>query len=96
MSPFVYVVRPAFDGAFMARATEAERGVVDAHGDYLERLAGAGKVSFAGRCMDGPFGLVVLDVESEPEARDIVAQDPSVRAGVQTAELHPFSVLLPR
>ena len=50
---------------------------------------------FAGRC-DGPFGIVVLDVEGEEEARVLMEQDPSVRGGVQSGELYPFKTFLAR
>jgi hypothetical protein len=33
---FAYVVRPAFDRAFLARATNDEREVVAEHGEWLE------------------------------------------------------------
>jgi uncharacterized protein YciI len=91
---FAYLSRPAFDRAFLASATPDQREVFDRHGAYLERLHAEGRVLFAGRCWDGPFGVVVLEVEDEEEARAIVEDDPSVRLGVQTAELYPFNVFL--
>jgi uncharacterized protein YciI len=91
---FAYLSRPAFDRAFLASATPDQREVFDRHGAYLEQLHSEGRVLFAGRCWDGPFGLVVLDVADEDEARSIIEDDPSVRLGVQTAELYPFNVFL--
>lgn len=55
------------------------------HGDWLEARFAEGRVVFAGRCYDGPFGLVVLDAGSEEEARRLMELDPSLRAGVQRA-----------
>jgi uncharacterized protein len=91
---FAYLVRPAFDRQVLASATPDQREVFDRHGAYLERLRAEGRVLFAGSCFDGPFGIVVLDVGDEEEARAIVADDPSVRLGLQTAELYPFKVFL--
>jgi uncharacterized protein YciI len=91
---FAYLVRPAFDQAFLAGATPDQREVVDRHGVYLERLHAEGRVLFAGRCFDGPFGIVVLEVGDEDEARAIIDDDPSVRLGLQSAELYPFRVAL--
>ncbi len=85
-----YVVRPAFDRAFLTRATQDEREVVREHGDWLQARYAEGRVVFAGRCYDGPFGLVVLDAGNEEEARRLMGQDPSIRAGVQRADLYPF------
>jgi uncharacterized protein YciI len=93
---FAYVVRPAFDQAFLARATQEERQVLQEHGEWLETLYTDGRVVFAGRCYDGPFGLVVLDAGDEEEARRLMLQDPSVQAGVQRADLYPFRTFLAR
>jgi uncharacterized protein YciI len=93
---FAYMLRPAFDQAFVEQASPEQRAVFDEHGTWLEARFAEGRVLFAGRCYDGPFGLVVLDVADEDEARRLVAQDPSVREGVQTAELYPFRTFLAR
>lgn len=93
---FAYVVRPAFDRSFLERATEDERAVFEAHGAWLEARYAEGRVRFAGRCDNGPFGLVVLDVRDEVEAKRLMEEDPSIRAGVQRAELHPFKTFLAR
>jgi len=40
---------------------------------------------------------VVLDVQGEEEeARRLMSEDPSVSAGVQSAELYPFKTFLAR
>jgi uncharacterized protein len=93
---FAYVVRPAFDQAFLERATPEQRRVFEEHGSWLQQRYAEGRLLFAGRCYDGPFGLVVLDAEDEPHARALVAHDPSVRAGVQSAELYPFKTFIAR
>jgi uncharacterized protein YciI len=93
---FAYVVRPAFDKAFLAQASPEDRAVFEEHGAWLEARFAEGSLLFAGRCYDGPFGLVVLDVADEDEARRLVAEDPSVRNGVQTAEIFPFKTFLAR
>ena len=93
---FAYVVRPAFDQVFLARATPRERDVLQEHGEWLEARYADGHVVFAGRCFDGPFGLVVLHAENEEEAQRLMQQDPSIRAGVQQADLYPFRTFLSR
>lgn len=75
---------------------QAEREVLREHGEWLEGLSAGGRVVFAGRCYDGPFGLVVLDAGDEEEARRLMQQDPSVRTGVQRADLPPFRTFLAR
>ena len=90
------MLRPAFDQAFLAQASPEERAVFEEHGAWLEARFAERRVLFAGRCYDGPFGLVVVDVADEDEARRLVAEDPSVRNGVQTAEIFPFKTFLAR
>jgi|SRR5581483_5471380 len=93
---FAYLVRPAFDRHFLENASEEQRVVVGEHSDWLEARYAEGRVRFAGRCYDGPFGLVVLNADSEEEARSLMEADPSVRSGVQSAEFYPFNVFLAR
>ena len=93
---FAYIVRPSFDRTFLASATPEQRAVFDRHGAYLEELHARGVVRFAGRCLEGPFGLVVVDVEDEAAARRVMEEDPSVLARLQAAELYPFEVFLER
>ena len=93
---FAYQLRPAFDQTWMARASPEERTVFEEHGKWLEARYAEGRVLFAGRCYDGPFGLVILDAADEDEARRLMEQDPSVRKGVQTAELFPFKTFIAR
>ena len=92
----MYLVRPAFDRAFLSKAGPRERAVADRHGDYLVHLAERGKLLFAGRCADGPFGIVLLEASDEEEARMLMQTDPSVQSGVQSAELYPFDVFILR
>jgi uncharacterized protein YciI len=93
---FAYVLRPAFDQAFMERATERELRVFEEHGEWLEAGFAEGRVRFAGRCYDGPFGMVVIEADDEPHARSLMERDPSVREGVQAAELYPFKTFISR
>ncbi len=93
---FAYRVTPAFDQAFLDRAGREELEVFAEHGAWLERLYDEGRLLFAGRCWDGPFGLVVLEATDEADARRLMESDPSVRAGVQSAELYPFRTFAAR
>ena len=69
---------------------------MERHAAYLEELHANGVVRFAGRCFDGPLGLVVIEAQDGDEARRIMQNDPSVAAGVQEAELYPFAIFLER
>jgi uncharacterized protein YciI len=80
----------------MEDATPAEQDVMRDHFEYLKSLLQQGKLVLAGPSLDPPFGIIVLEAETEDEARRLVEADPSVAAGLQTPELHPFRASLLR
>lgn len=75
-------------------ASPEERAIIGNHFDYLKRHLAEGRIIFAGRCEDGTFGITVYEAESDTEAEEIMRCDPVVAAGVMTATLHPFRVVL--
>jgi len=84
---FLYLIKPN-RATFIDDMTE--------HFGYLKRLLAEGRLVFAGPCLDGAFGIVVLEVEAEETAFRLMMEDPSVRAGVMAPELHPFRLSLSR
>lgn len=80
--------------------TERDGAAVGRHFRRLQRLHREGKVLLAGKTADdadeGQFGLVVLEVGSEDEAREIMEGDDAVRERIMTARLFPFRVALAR
>ncbi len=93
MAQYAYLLRPCrpslpFD------ATPEEQAVIGEHFAYLQRHHAAGQIAFVGRCEDGEFGIVVYDAPGEAEAAAIMRGDPAVEAGLMTATLHPFRVVL--
>ena len=95
MNQWLCVIRPP-RATFMDDATPAEEQVMSDHFEYLKRLLDEGKLILAGPSLDPPFGIIVFEAESGDEARDLIAADPSVAAGIQTPELHPFRASLVR
>jgi uncharacterized protein len=80
----------------MEDSTPEEDEVMGAHFEYLKRLLEEGKLILAGPSLDPAFGIIVFEADTEEEARRIIADDPSVEAGVQTPELSPFRASLLR
>jgi uncharacterized protein YciI len=78
----------------MDDASPEEGQVMDEHFAYLRQLLSEGKLLLAGPSLDPVFGVIVLVAETEDEAWELIRADPSVRAGVQTPELHPFRASL--
>jgi uncharacterized protein YciI len=55
---------------------------------YLAHLQRTGEVFLSGPLADGTAGLVVYDVQSLKEAERMVEDQPMVRAGLLSVELH--------
>jgi uncharacterized protein YciI len=80
----------------MEDSTPEEDALMSAHFEYLKRLLDEGRLILAGPSLDPVFGVIVLEAESEEEARRLIDADPSVAAGLQTPELSPFRASLLR
>jgi len=77
--------------------TADEEALVGAHLRYLTELRDRGVLILAGRTQDdNPFGIVIFESDEERDARQIVAGDPAVAAGVFAMTLHPYAVAVAR
>ena len=95
-SQYLYRIAPTRDG-FMLKSTPDEDTIVSEHFQYLRALTVQGVVLLAGRTLhtdETSHGLVILEANSEEDARTLMENDPAVKAGVFSAELFPFSVAL--
>ncbi|SRR5713226_9285844 len=79
---------------FAQDITAEERRLMEEHGRYFQEHFTAGRVLLFGPVMasTGAFGLAVLQVDNEAEARRIGEDDPSVKAGLNRFELYPLQV----
>jgi uncharacterized protein YciI len=87
-------VRPTF----VHDATKEEGKVMGEHFEYLKKLTAEGKVVLAGPSINGEktFGLIVVETNSEADARSIMENDPSYKAGIQRGEVLPFTISILR
>jgi uncharacterized protein YciI len=81
--------------------TDEETNTVGVHFNYLKGMLENGKLVMAGRTVNTPMterdmGIVILEAETEEEARSIMENDPAVKAGIMSAELFEFSLALHR
>jgi len=75
---------------------EARARVRPDHLTYLQALADEGKVVLAGPVDDGSGALMVLHVDSEEQARQIIADDPYTASGVGVDHvLRAWDVVVP-
>ena len=74
--------------------SEEEKELMDKHSAYFHSQFEAGKLLLYGPVMapDGAFGVGILEVEDEADARTFAEGDPSVRAGLNRWELYPMLV----
>lgn len=77
--------------------TPEDEAVAESHYAYLEAGADQQIVVLAGRSQDGVGpAIVVIETETEDDARSFMASDPFVSSGLFRAGLHPFRVALGR
>lgn len=79
--------------------TDKEEQIVNRHFERLERLLEEGKLILAGKTNgidEKTFGIVIIEVDSEEEAYDLMITDPTVAEGIMTSELFPYKVALIR
>jgi uncharacterized protein YciI len=93
MPEYIYLIHPMRHGFFDAPTPE-EDAVMEEHFQYLQKASKEGTVLLAGLCTDETFGLVVFRAENEEAANAFMFNDPSVKANVMMAELHPFRASL--
>jgi uncharacterized protein YciI len=92
-STFAYVLRLIRRESFGNLSSQEEK-IVDEHFEYLKKKLNEGKLILAGPCLDGEFGIAIFRAASKKEAESFVKNDPAIKDGVMTAELHPFRVSL--
>jgi uncharacterized protein YndB with AHSA1/START domain/uncharacterized protein YciI len=75
--------------------TPEEERIMEEHYHYLVDLVKRDKCMAAGPVFDDPvFGLIILRVDSEEEARKLMDSEPSVVGGVHTYELSDMKLSL--
>ena len=83
---------------FASDITEQERVLMAQHGAYCQQQFEAGKLLMFGPVMapEGAFGVGILEVADEAEARQVFENDPSVIAGMNRFEIYPMRVAAAR
>jgi uncharacterized protein YciI len=83
-------LKPGPEAPKLGNTTEGNK-VVQAHVMYMYKLAAEGTYGAAGPFLDGLDISGIIVVKAPPErAKEIVAEDPAVKAGMFTAEVFAF------
>jgi uncharacterized protein YciI len=92
---FIYVLRLVprlYDGT---KWTKEDKEALDRHFIRFQEATKSGQLILAGRTQepgDKTFGIAIFRASDEEAARAFMKADPTVSAGLMTAELHPFAV----
>jgi uncharacterized protein len=74
--------------------TPEEEQIMGEHFEYLKKLVAEKRVVMAGPVWKPTFGLMILRVDSEAEAREIMKHEPSVKRGLHNYEMQEMVLSL--
>lgn len=97
-SQFYIVIKP-YRHDFITNPKEEEDKIMSDHFLYLKSLLEQNKLFFAGPTLipDDPFGVIILETETEEEARKLLENDHSIKAGIQKIDdFRPIRLSLTR
>jgi uncharacterized protein YciI len=82
------------NATFAQDMTDEEKRLMGDDARYMHECFMSGKILIYGPVMatGGAFGVAVLEVGDEAEARELMESDPSVLAGLNKFELCPMRV----
>ncbi len=90
---YLVIIRPPRSN-FANSMTPEESKIMEEHFLYLQSLLEANLLLLAGPCVDGAFGIIILNVNSYEKALELIKEDPAVKAKIMSPEIHPFRVSL--
>ena len=81
---------------FAEDMTEKERDIMKQHAAYWEDKADRGVIIVYGPVLDpkGAYGLGIIEVDDEDQARVFAADDPSIKSGLNRIEIYPMRAIL--
>jgi len=96
---YFYAVIKPYRQDFIINPKEEEEQIMSDHFLYLKSLLEQQKLYLAGPTLipEDPFGLIILEADTEEDARNLLENDPSVKAGIQKiADFRPIRLSLTR
>ncbi|MFW9940954.1 MAG: YciI family protein [Candidatus Thorarchaeota archaeon] len=94
-----YAIIKPYRQDFITNPKENEDKIMKDHFYYLKSLMKQKKLFFAGPTLipEDPFGVIILEVETAEEAKNLLKNDPSIIAGIQRIDdLRPIRLSLTR
>ena len=96
LQTYIYMIRATRPDFSPEAMTPLEKQLMGEHWVYLQEFFATGRLLLTGPCTDGAFGISIFEAESLEEARQIAANDPSVKGGIMSMEVHQYRVSLQR
>ena len=96
---FIYVLRLTTKFHDEHAWTKEDHAVAQRHFERLKAAAEHGPVILAGRTeesADKTFGIVIFEAPDEKAALVFMENDPAVKSGLMTGELHPYMIAVQR
>ena len=97
MNNYYFITTHPYRSDFILNPREDENRIMEEHFSYLQDLLNEGKLYLAGPTLkeNDPFGIYILNTETEEEAKLLIESDPSVKAGIQRITiLRPLRISL--
>jgi len=95
---FFGIIRP-YRKDFLTNPKVNEVKIMNDHFSYLKKLLDMKKLYLAGPTLitEDPFGVIILETETEEEAKQLLESDPSVKNGIQIIDdFRPIRLSLTR
>ncbi|MFX1500935.1 MAG: YciI family protein [Promethearchaeota archaeon] len=96
---YYYVIIKPYRQDFLTNPKESENEIMKDHFNYLKALLKQKKLFLAGPTLipEDPFGLIILETNTEKEATEILEKDPSIKAEIQmVTDFRPIRLSLIR
>jgi uncharacterized protein YciI len=94
---YMYTLHPTRLAMLTKGPTDAEKAIAAQHWVYSQDLLAKKILIFGGRTLvmnEDSFAIVVIQTDSEEEARAIMEEDPAVKGGLFRARLFPYQPML--
>ncbi|MFX1436429.1 MAG: YciI family protein [Promethearchaeota archaeon] len=94
-----YAIIKPYRQDFITNPNESENKIMEEHFYYLKSLLEQKKLFLAGPTLipEDPFGLIILEAATEEEAKNLLENDPSIKAEIQkVVDFRPIRLSLMR
>ncbi|MFV2015755.1 MAG: YciI family protein [Candidatus Heimdallarchaeota archaeon] len=102
MDYYFYLLKPSIevkDGMtldeFISSLTETQKGILEEHFAYMEKLVKQKKILLGGPLLDAKGLVLILRVSSKDEAEQLISNEPTISSNLfQIAESHPMQIAI--